>query len=109
MEDLSRNDLIIALRETMLAIWGKWGEASTPFGKIYKEQDLGWINPDGKSIFISTEYNNAHDGRGQAELEDLFMVQGKLESMVQFLASQDFINKVSGSIATLKKITNALI
>ena len=106
-----RNGLILSIREALWASYDKWGEVKTPFGKIWVAgHSIGWTSADGRAnMVIDRGYANAHNGNGQVSTDDLlYLADEKIPAIANYLASSDFIQKVEGSISTLKKITKAI-
>lgn len=109
---MDKQELYKETREAMEAIYEQWGDVRTPFGHIWRVKlTWGWSPPvvfgdKGVSIRVSrwSEGYSSED-----DMDAILRLVGiTLPAMANYLASEDFTNKVKGCIRRLKAITKAL-
>ena len=109
---MGKQDLYKETREAMESIYGQWGDVRTPFGHIWQvKQAWGWSSP------ITFGYEGVciradrwSEGYSSEDSMDaiLKLADQTLPAMANYLASEDFTEKVQGSIRRLKAITKAI-
>lgn len=109
---MDKQELYKQVREAMAAIYDQWGDVHTPFGHVWRvEQTWGWSSPitfGDKGVSIRAD--RWTDGYSSEDSMDAILKLAgiSLPAMANYLVSEDFVQKVEGSIRRLKAITRAL-
>jgi len=109
---MDKQELYKETHEAMAAIYEQWGDVRTPFGHIWRiGLTWGWSSPitsNQQSISIeSPRWPDCY--ASEASMDAVLRLVGQtLPAMANYLASEDFTNKVKGSIRRLKAIIKAL-
>jgi hypothetical protein len=108
MEKVNKSELCETAYKAMEALYSQWGDIRTPFGYVWKVKlAYGWSNyPSDKGITI--EWSNGYYS-GDSTNGIMRLVEQTLPAMANYLASEDFVKKVAGSIRRLKAITRAMM
>jgi len=106
MEKVDKSELCKIAYEGMEALYEQWGDIRTPFGHVWKVRlTYGWSNYPDKGIVI--EWHNVHYSQSSTD-GILRLIDQTLPAMANYLASEDFVKKVKGSIKRLKAIIKAM-
>jgi hypothetical protein len=106
MEKVDKSELCKVAYEAMESLYEQWGDIRTPFGHVWKVRlTYGWSNYPDKGITV--EWSDKYYSKDSVNAI-LRLVDQTLPAMVNYLASNDFRDKVDGSIRRLKAITKAL-
>lgn len=96
----------------MKAIHDQWGDVRTPFGHVWRTGlAWGWSSPITYGYKgVSVRASHWAEGYSSEDSMDaiLELAGVTLPAMANYLASEDFVEKVKGSIRRLKAITKAM-